>query len=135
MRGVLETLDDEPAAADAALDFWSQLAEAVRGTDNGSDAVAQVNARLRDVFETFVLDTVKDHVVGTLPVLQEDVVSPLRRGASDGHRARWSEARPEPAGAQPYPGSTAGRGLIEKRRTLTTTVERSEIAARVPRAT
>jgi site-specific DNA recombinase len=75
LRAVLAALDDEPAAADAALDFWNRLAEAVRGTDTGTDAVVKVNARLRDVFETFVLDTVKDGVVGVLPVLQEDVVA------------------------------------------------------------
>ena len=75
LRAVLGALDDEPAAADAALDFWNRLAEAVRGTSTETDAVAKVNARLRDVFETFVLDTVKDGVVGILPVLQEDVVA------------------------------------------------------------
>jgi len=74
-RAVLGALDDEPAAADAALDFWNRLAEAVRGGVDGDDTVAKVNTRLRDVFEAFVLDTVKDDVVGVLPVLQEDVVS------------------------------------------------------------
>jgi hypothetical protein len=62
-------LDAEPApAADAMLDAWSDLRDAVR---NGGDSLGELNARLRTEFLEFRMDLMDDGVVGILPILRE----------------------------------------------------------------
>ncbi len=63
------------APTDALLDFYNELAPRVRGQGEGSDAVGEVNARLREVFEAFYMEAGEDGEVLVSPVLRESVAA------------------------------------------------------------
>jgi DNA invertase Pin-like site-specific DNA recombinase len=84
-EGALVRVPDQ-APDDEILDLHAALADIVRGGD-----AADLNDRLRQVFDRFEVDTMPDGTVVALPVLREDVVeryapasSTLRYLTSDG---------------------------------------------------
>jgi hypothetical protein len=88
--------DTGPAATDAILDLANALTRALRGEEG--ETVADLNARLRSVFEEFRLDTLHDGALGILPVLRADVTEryaedmdyPLARGPAGAvARVKW----------------------------------------------
>lgn len=73
LDGALTALPVAPPV-DALLDFYNDLGRAVRGEDAASVDLGEVNARLRDVFEVFWMDTLRNGRVLVTPVLREDAV-------------------------------------------------------------
>jgi site-specific DNA recombinase len=75
VRALQEQLAIEPTRppVDAMLDIYNDLARAVRG--GAGESLAELNDRLRAIFEEFRLDCVDTGVVGVLPVLRADVIA------------------------------------------------------------
>jgi hypothetical protein len=76
LQQTLATEPEEPPT-DAMLDVYNAIANAVRGGDSQA-GVAELNERLRAVFEEFRLDRVDAGVVGVLPVLRRDFIERYR---------------------------------------------------------
>jgi Recombinase zinc beta ribbon domain len=76
LREALAAEPDDPPT-DAMLDIYNAMARAVRG--GGKDeSVADLNDRLRAVFEEFRLERVDAGVVGVLPILRRDFIDRYR---------------------------------------------------------
>ncbi|MGH2780070.1 MAG: zinc ribbon domain-containing protein [Thermoleophilaceae bacterium] len=90
-----QTLAAEPQEppTDAMLDVYNAIASAVRGGDS-QGGVAELNERLRAVFEEFRLDRVDADVVGVLPVLRPDVIERYRASDSAPVMADYEDAIP-----------------------------------------
>jgi DNA invertase Pin-like site-specific DNA recombinase len=69
----LDALENEPTPTDAALDLYSELANAVR---SGGRSIRELNERLREQFEEFRLDQPDPDSVSVQPVLKP-VEAPL----------------------------------------------------------
>jgi hypothetical protein len=92
--------DTGPAATDAILDLANALTRALRGEEG--ETVADLNARLRSVFEEFRLDTLHD---GALPVLRADVTE---RG--------WCHNGHDPRATSLYTSVQVRKGVLARRR-------------------
>lgn len=79
MRAAEEALKAAHGAtsADALFDFFNDLAARVRGS-GGSEALGEVNARLRDGFEAVVLEAFEDGDILAQPVLHPSLVAERR---------------------------------------------------------
>jgi hypothetical protein len=76
LREALAAEPDDPPT-DAMLDIYNTMARAVRG--GGKDeSIADLNDRLRAVFEEFRLERVDAGVVGVLPILRRDFIDRYR---------------------------------------------------------
>jgi hypothetical protein len=71
----LATVPDD-APADAMLDFYAGLSDAIRGRLEGAESIQRVNEALRDLFEYFVLSHVEaedgEPAVMVLPILRPE---------------------------------------------------------------
>jgi hypothetical protein len=75
------------------LDTYTSIARAVRQGD-ADDSVAQLNDRLRAVFEEFRIDHVDTEVVGVLPVLRGDLIARYREAGSAPVMTDYQDAIP-----------------------------------------
>jgi DNA invertase Pin-like site-specific DNA recombinase len=92
LREALAAEPDEPPT-DAMLDIYNAMARAVRG--GGTDeSVADLNDRLRAVFEEFRLDRVDTGVVGVLPILRRDFIDRYRESGRGSVMADYEDAIP-----------------------------------------
>jgi hypothetical protein len=68
-----QALSDVPAEvpADAMLDFYSALSEAVKGRLEGANTIARVNDALKDVFDSFLIQSAAGGIY-VLPVVEID---------------------------------------------------------------
>ncbi len=82
LEAARRALDEVPteAPADAMLDFYNELGEAVRGRLDGANTLSRVNDALRDLFFGFVLEAPGTHPDGdgirVTPVLAADRAVP-----------------------------------------------------------
>lgn len=77
------------------LDVYNAIAHAVRaGASEGG--VAELNERLRAVFEEFRLDRVDAGVVGVLPVLRRDFIARYRDNGMAPVMTDYEDAIPTP---------------------------------------
>ena len=91
LRQALADSDEPPT--DAMLDVYNVMARAVRG--GGKDeSVADLNDRLRAVFEEFRLDRVDVGVVGVLPILRRDFIDRYRESGRGSVMADYEHAIP-----------------------------------------
>jgi DNA invertase Pin-like site-specific DNA recombinase len=92
LKNALAAQPDAPPT-DAMLDMYNAIARAVRRGAH-EDGVAQLNDRLRAVFEEFRLDQVDAGVVGVLPVLRRDLVERYRESGGTQVMADYEHAIP-----------------------------------------
>jgi hypothetical protein len=91
LRQALAEPNEPPT--DAMLDIYNVMARAVRG--GGKDeSVADLNDRLRAVFEEFRLDRVDVGVVGVLPILRRDFIDRYRESGRGSVMADYEHAIP-----------------------------------------